>query len=198
MRAEKTIFDQILEGLAETHRIDFKESCPWNVQTFVKDFLAFSNVEEGGYIVIGVKETGNVNNPFIAEGITIEHMATYNYDIMKDQIAPYADPHVNFTLIINQWNGKDFLFIKIEEFDDIPIICIRNNQNGDVHEGSIYFRSQKGRPNSKNVSSSYDLRDILERASYKFSQRRSKYEQSRVVEPMDLDKEKFDKERGLL
>jgi hypothetical protein len=117
---------------------------------------------------------------------------------MKDQIAPYTDPHVNFTLIINQWNGKEFLFIKIEEFDDIPIICIRNNQNGDVHEGSIYFRSQKGRPNSKSVSSSYDLRDILNRASYKISIRRSKYEQRMEVEPKDLDKEKFDQERGVL
>lgn len=194
MMSGNKLFDEILQGLTETHRIDFKESCEWDIRTFIKDFLSFANIEGGGYLVIGVKETGNVGSRFVAEGITSTHKATYDYDIMKDQVAPYADPHIKFSIFIHTWEDKEFVFIEIEEFDDIPTICIRNNQNADVFEGSIYFRSQKGRPNSKRVSSAYDLRDILDRASYKLKQKRIGYEASIP----ESEKDKFDEERGNL
>jgi predicted HTH transcriptional regulator len=46
----------LLEAGAETQSLDYKASCPWDKNSFVKDFLAMANVRYGGHIVIGVDE----------------------------------------------------------------------------------------------------------------------------------------------
>lgn len=65
--------EALLEAGAESQKVDFKQSCSWNAQSFAKDILAFSNLRGGGYIIIGLKE---VDGNYQREGVSAEHAAT--------------------------------------------------------------------------------------------------------------------------
>jgi predicted HTH transcriptional regulator len=49
-------FEKLIEGATETQRIYFKKPVKWDVYLFIKDFLAMSNVQDGGWIIIGIEE----------------------------------------------------------------------------------------------------------------------------------------------
>ena len=95
--------ETLLEAGRETPKLDYKTSCPWDVLSFAKDILAMSNVQDGGHIVIGVEETSN--GQFNRCGIKSEDQKTYDIDTMKDQMAAFADPHVDFSLqlSVDKW-----------------------------------------------------------------------------------------------
>ncbi|MFA5158120.1 MAG: ATP-binding protein [Patescibacteria group bacterium] len=178
--------EQLLEGQSETQRIEFKRSCPWGVITFAKDILALSNVRDGGYIIIGVEDE---NCQRI--GVTVEDAETYKIDDMKDQMAPFADPHVLFEKVaITDKNGLDFIVIKVDQFREIPTICKRNDQNAGIHEGNLYYRNSNRRAESAVVSNSYDMRDIVEMAAIKMMQKKKEI----GYEVEDSDQSKLDQE----
>ncbi|MCM8760414.1 MAG: ATP-binding protein [Candidatus Omnitrophica bacterium] len=64
--------EEKLEGGTETPSIEFKEACKWDDKTFdktfAKDILAMSNIQDGGFIIVGIKELKN--GSFEREGIT--------------------------------------------------------------------------------------------------------------------------------
>lgn len=162
--------EQLLEAGVETQRIDFKESCTWNVEKLAKDVLAFSNVRDGGYIIIGVKQT---SQGFERKGILEEHKNTYTFDVMKDQMAPFADPCVNFKVDFpNDKTGMPYVIIYVYEFEEVLVICKKNSE--DTRKGVIYFRNRTRRWESAPISNSYDMRDIIERATVKIMRKFSK------------------------
>jgi len=192
--------EQLLEAGTETQRIDFKESCGWDVKSFAKDILAFSNIRDGGYIIVGVKET---LQGFEREGILEEHKDTYVFDVMKDQMTSFADPCVNFRVDFpKDKGGIQYVVIYIHEFEEIPIICKRNSE--DTKRSAVYFRNRDRRWESASVSNSYDMRDIIDRAAIKMMRRFNKLG---LIVPESLkiprgkialyelrDKEEYDKE----
>lgn len=112
--------EEKLEGGTETQTIEFKEACEWDEKIFAKDILVLSNVQDGGYIIIGVKELNN--GTFEREGISATQKASYKIDEMKDQLTKYADPHVNF--IVNfpkDRNGKEYAVIRVFQFEEVPV-----------------------------------------------------------------------------
>ena len=164
--------EQLLKDLTETQNIDFKESCPWNIDTFAKDILAFANVKDGGYIIIGVEEVGPPVC-FVRKGTTQDHIKTYIIDTMRDQFAKYADPSVNFKVSFPKGkDGLSYIVISIAEFDEIPIICVCKGY--DIKQSTIYYRNRNKKVESAAVSNANDLRDIVERASYKLMRKTSK------------------------
>lgn len=160
--------EKLLEAGTETPQLDFKESCPWDVKTFAKDILAMSNMQDGGTLVIGVEEkSGGI---FERQGISATDKPKYKRDEMKDQIAAYADPHVDFTVHFpKDKSGLDYVVIKVDPFKEIPVICRKNG--ADVKEGGIYYRNRNRRIESALVSNSFDMRDIIERAALKMRAR---------------------------
>ena len=153
--------EETLEGGTETQRIEFKGACDWSVRSLAKDILALSNVRDGGYIIVGIEDEN-----FNRQGITVEQKQTYNIDTMRDQMASYADPHVNFVVSFpNDRFGKKYAAIRVLEFEEIPVICRRDSQ--DTKAGIVYYRNRNRRPESAPVSNSYDMRDIIELATVK-------------------------------
>jgi predicted HTH transcriptional regulator len=150
------VLESLLEGAEETDSLEFKGAMAWDKATLVKDILAMANVLDGGRIVIGVED-----RTFVRQGLSPEDLATYDIDIMRDQIAPFADPLVVFSrVIVEDRNGINYVVIEVSPFEEIPVICKRDG--ADVQAGTIYYRSRAQRPQSARVATSSDMREIIE------------------------------------
>lgn len=180
-------FERLIEGGTETQKLDFKESCPWNKDSFAKDILAFSNVRGGGHLVIGIRE---IEGEIERQGISDEHLGTYNREIMLDQLSSYADPRIDIELepVEDEKNEKKYLVIIIKEFQDIPVICKKDSR--DTNKGVIYYRNTVRRPESAPISNSSDMRDIIRLAAVKLT----KIYKELGLTPESKDEELFDKE----
>ena len=162
--------EKLLEGGIETPQLDFKGSCPWSARSFAKDFLAMSNIIDGGRIIIGVAE--QQKGIFTRTGIRQEHKKSYQIDTMKDQLAKYADPFVEFSVLsVNDSKGLEYLVLRIDPFREIPIICKIYDQQEGLVAGGVYYRNRNRKVESALVSNSYDMRDIVERAMLKMRYR---------------------------
>jgi predicted HTH transcriptional regulator len=155
-----------LEGIlskGETSIVEFKQQHAWDALLFAKDILAFSNTRNGGYIIVGVEDKSHAR-----QGVTPEQQASYNIDIMKDQISKYADPFVNFSVEFPKDNhGLIYVAISIFQFEQIPVICKISDQRAGVFAGVIYHRNSNRRPESAAVSNSYDMRTIIQMSTFR-------------------------------
>ncbi len=179
--------EQLIDGQAESPNLDFKDDCPWSVKTMAKDLIAMSNLQDGGRIIIGVKELGQ---NFSKVGVCEENLRTYKIDHMRDQMVKYADPAVDIKVYYPEdSSGKKYVVIRVLPFREIPILS-KADIAGELKAGMLYYRNSNRRIESGPVSNVHDLRDIIELAAVRLMQRRKQY--GYMVEPSDtelLDKE---------
>lgn len=160
--------EELLEAGRETQTLDFKESCVWDVKCFAKDILAFSNVADGGHIVIGMKE--NNDGFYTRKGVTKTHGKTYKVDTMRDQMTAFADPHVDFSVHFpNDTKNTLFIVIKVHPFEEIPVICRKDS--ADTKLATIYYRNRNRRVESAPVSNANDMRAIVRQAAQRLMQK---------------------------
>ncbi|WP_162233670.1 AlbA family DNA-binding domain-containing protein [Sphingomonas sp. Leaf62] len=151
--------EALLTGAEETDTLEFKAAVSWDRNLFVKDILALANVIDGGRIVVGVED-----GTFSRQGLTAQQQSSFHNDTMRDAIAPFADPRVLFrSEVVEDAQGLRYVIIDVSPFEDIPVICHRDG--ADVRAGVIYFRSRTRRPASAPISSSSEMRDLVERAA---------------------------------
>lgn len=157
-------FRQILARGQEGRHVEFKKSVSWDRGDFkwkiVKTVLAFSNVRDGGAIIIGVEETAD---GFRFTGITDEHRATYDEDDIREKVATRADPYATCRLEDHTDEaGNQYAVIDVDQFDELPVICKRDGPCN-LFEGAIYTRSYR-MPESVPVPSQTEMRRILDMA----------------------------------
>ncbi len=181
-------FEALVEGSEESQSLDFKGACTWDVKTFAKDILAFSNVQDGGFIAIGFND-----KTFKRVGLTEEQVQSFDLETMRDQMANFADPFVAFAVYsdIIDAQGMRFVVIRIFEFTEVPVIC--KGDSKDLSQGKVYYRSRRRRPESEPVSNSFDMRDIMDRAAIKMMSKRKA--QGFTAESVE-QKNFYDEERG--
>lgn len=180
--------EKLIEAGTETQKVDFKGSCPWDSKMFAKDILAMANYQDGGIVIIGIKEE---NGQFIRQGISEVDKLTYKIDDMKDQISSFADPTVGFDCsVIKDFNNTEFVVIKIYPFESIPIICKKDST--ETNKGIVYYRNSNRRVESAPISNSYDMRDLIERATIKMMNRYQKI----GLQPSKPTEELLANERG--
>lgn len=104
--------EALLAGAEETDTLEFKAAVSWDRNLFVKDILALANVIDGGRIVVGVED-----GTFARQGLTPEQVASFNNDIMRDAIAPFADPRVLFrSEAVEDAQGLRYIIIDVSPF----------------------------------------------------------------------------------
>jgi hypothetical protein len=113
---------------------------------------------------------------------------------LADTARNYADPFIEFEFEDIPVGDKVCIVIKIQEFEELPVIC--KKPFGDIlKSGAIYARSYVKRESAE-VRSQSEIRDILNMATEK-SARKFIGMASRVGMPLTLrptDSEKFDKQ----
>lgn len=148
----------------EGRSLEFKQSTPWADGRFkaqiAKAILAFSNVRDGGRIVIGVEQVHD--GGFTPRGMTDEHLSTWNFDDLASYVSEFADPFVDFSMERLTFDSNTYLVITISEFKDLPVICKRDGANL-LRRGAIYTRTYR-MPESAEVPSQTELREILDLA----------------------------------
>lgn len=165
-----TEFNQLVEASGETPNLDFKGDCPWDAQSMAKDFIAMANTRGGGIIVIGIGES--LDGSFARIGVSKEHKATYNDDLMRDKLIKYIDPPISFSIsFIEDANGLEFVVISIPEFTEVPHIA-KADIDRKLRANIMYVRTKYGRAASVPISNASDFKDLVELAALKLIQKR--------------------------
>jgi len=126
----------------------------------VRAMIGMANRRDGGKVVVGVADHGDQN--LQPNGVDPEDLKTWKYDHLADSIAAFADPNVQFDLEIVKYNSGEFLVVTVHEFADLPVLCKR--QHSDVlREGACYVRPRR-KPETVEVSTQADMRDLLDLA----------------------------------
>jgi hypothetical protein len=178
---------------------EFKRSAPWNElrHKIARAALAMANKRDGGLIILGVQHDGT---GCIAAGVSAGDLKTYDDDEIKGFINQYADPYVACSIHRPIVNQKQFIVIDVSEFDDVPVICKKDANDGNnkpiLQSGGVYARSFR-KPESCLVQSQTEMREILdmavERGIRRFLARAEGTGASLRIEPTDT--ERFDEER---
>ena len=183
-----------LDRCQESQGIDFKESANWESLkwTITCTALAMANLRDGGIIVIGASER---EQTWKLTGIELDHLKTFNVDVIVDFINKYASPNVDVDIVkVKHENGADLLAIQIREFNDTPIVCKKNGPEGKkIIEGGVYIRPP-GIPKTTRVMKASQMHDLLELAAEKRARRILEVSQRIGIEPRPTAKEHFDEE----
>jgi predicted HTH transcriptional regulator len=159
-------FLQIIGDQQESRHREFKGSHAWTDSAFkaklIKSILAFSNTRDGGWIVIGVREDGDY---FRLDGMTSDDVNTYDQDTVAAAVAAHADPFVVVDITKKNYDGKDFVVIRIAEFEHVPVICKKAGESN-LRRGAIYIRTRRI-PESAEVPTQTEMREILDLAAEK-------------------------------
>lgn len=170
----KRLHERVCSALGrcqEGQGIDFKESAPWNDLKWriIKTVIGMSNLRDGGVIIIGASER---EQSWDLSGISQEHLATYDVDVIVDIINTYASPTVDIDVVrVKYSNNKEFLTIYAKEFNDTPTVCKKNSSdNKDLVVGGIYVRPP-GVAKTTKVVDAGQIHELLELAAEKRARR---------------------------
>lgn len=149
---------EILASAEDRHR-EFKAPKPWDELKWkvAKAAMAMANKRDGGLIILGVEEgsTGPT-----ATGLSNADLQTYRDDEILSFINRFADPYVRASIHRVSVNGRNFVVIEVDEFDEQPVVCKRNGDE-DIREGAIYVRSRQ-RSETCAVRSQTEIRELLD------------------------------------
>ena len=151
-------FERLLAGAEERYNLEFKGAMTWDKHSIVKDVLAMANSVDGGRIVFGIQD-GTLER----QGLDDAQLATFDAETIRDQVAAYADPEVQCLVHkVTDGDAKDYVVFTISPFSTMPVICRQGGR--EVSAGRIYIRPRNGRPQSREVQTSAEMRDIIDRA----------------------------------
>jgi len=148
----------------EERFLEYKDSVSWDTikPKIAKTAMGMSNIRDGGTIIIGMSKKGS---SYKAKGNQKQILKTYDEDKIHAFINNYADPYVRLELHSIEWNMKTFLVMVVHEFEEFPVVCKKSNGNV-LRQGATYARSYRI-PETREVQSETEMREIIEMATEK-------------------------------
>lgn len=167
-------FAELLALGHEVGGVEFKAAGPRTdrplFQRVVRAVLGMANRRDGGRVIIGVGETGNMLDPI---GLNNPDLESWNYDDVAAGLSVYADPSVSFDLERVAYQGKTFVVLRVREFEEIPILCKADYTPATgaiLRAGACYVRSRR-KPETSEIPTHEDMRALIELATDKAVQR---------------------------
>jgi hypothetical protein len=163
---------ELLARKTETKNLDCKESLDWSTASnddkceLVKDILAFVNTQDGGCILIGIRD-----DMLDLVGLGDDAFSSFDTTKVNDFLQKYTDPPTSCEVQKLTVDGFKIIAITVPEFKDIPIICKKDaNSSKDpkrliLRAGGLYVRTDKA--TSVLVPTSEEMRDLMNRALLK-------------------------------
>ena len=117
-----------------------------NLVEIVRAVIGMANRRDGGLILIGVENSGNI------AGLTEAQVASWEIaDHVRQSIAPYVDPHayvdVDVVSLAEGVQAKRCVVLRVYEFDQVPVLCAKGANDARGHEvlrlGACYVRSRQ-------------------------------------------------------
>ena len=155
----------------EERGIEFKGSRPRTDRLFfarvARAVLGMSNRRDGGRIVVGVDE---VDGQLVPTGLSAQDLSTWKYDDVAAGLSEYADPNVTLDLDRVSLDGKDYVILRVQEFDESPTLCSKDFQQRlagrnevILRRGACYVRS-RSKAETSEIPSQDEMRELLDLA----------------------------------
>lgn len=161
-------FQAIVERGREARNTEFKAGGSIRddhlLRRVIRSVLGMTNTQDGGRVILGVREQlGHAE--FI--GMTEAEAMSWNIDIFGDKSATWVDPAVSVDIEVKRHQGRYFVVVEVDEFDDKPVFARKGYQSpaGDMvlREGALYVRGSR-KPETVEVRTSEEMRRLLELA----------------------------------
>jgi hypothetical protein len=162
-----------VETSGESEFVDAKGPMTWDgadaSASLAKDIASFANSRDGGVIVIGKAEASD--GSFLCSGLSPEQAASFDTTNVGQWVNARFSPPIRLICYQTEYRANKFVVIVVQEFDDIPSLCIKSFQetgNPKSHllrEGTIYVRNQNAE--SKPIKTVDELRAVIGLATRK-------------------------------
>ncbi len=164
---DQQTFKEILQFGHEVPGVEFKAPGRWDDKSLrasiVRAILAMGNRRGGGRVIIGVVEGSD--KQLEPRGFEQSEISDWNHDGISGVVSGYADPYVDIKTDKFEFEGKFFLDILVNEFEEVPVLCKKDYQDV-LRAGACYVR-RRGKPESSEIPNQSEMRDLLSLATEK-------------------------------
>lgn len=128
-----SIADRIISR--ESSWLEFKQSFNWRkCCKYGKSMAAFAN-NKGGYIVFGVKDL-----PRELIGLQSNDFETIDEEKITSYLNGAFAPEIVFEKFAITVQSKDIGVLYTQQAKSKPVVCLKNDDNGELKESDIYYR----------------------------------------------------------
>ena len=119
----------------ESFNLEYKENFQLgdNLIKYIKTLVGMAN-NKGGQIIFGVK-----NSPHIPKGMANQRLNETDPKDIDAKIREYFSPEIKWSMAIQDFQGKSFGMISVEEALEKPVVC-KKNKSEILREDAIYYR----------------------------------------------------------
>jgi predicted HTH transcriptional regulator len=159
--------------------------------------ISMGNLRDGGVVLVGLEDN---DLAAMLPGLDADDLATWMaFDDVSQRMAEFADPPLKLHIEALELSTETVVaVIEVAEFADLPHVC--SGDYGDVmRRGALYVRTRK-MPQTADLASSAEMRDLLDLATQKALRAYVETAERAGVriqagEPRPTDDELFEQER---
>lgn len=119
----------------ESYDLEYKQNFQLgdHLLKYIKTLVGMAN-NKGGQIVFGIQDS-----PHILLGMKNNNFLKIDPKVIDAKVREYFSPDIRWQSAIQEFEGKNFGVLSVEESEEKPIVCKKNNDNI-LREGAIYYR----------------------------------------------------------
>lgn len=119
----------------ESFNLEYKQNFQLgdNLLKYIKTLVGMAN-NKGGQIVFGIKDS-----PHVLLGMSNNKLSETDPKAIDMKVREYFSPDIRWQSVIQEFEGKKFGVLSVEEAEEKPVVCKKSKDNI-LREGAIYYR----------------------------------------------------------